>query len=193
MCGTLKRLFWFSPFFLSRNFEESHYHASICCPLRINYKWLSVNKLVKIYGRPTTSHFQIPVWIRINLAPCGEETLSFNQTFYLLIKLWLSSKQILANLVLCKCLNELIKNRRFLISSFKILVRWFGLLRKSNWIKLDILKSFKPKLGKLLCKIKLKLCKINFTWSRYVLEFKVLSSMKLEFNEMWARSSTSRY
>ena len=126
-----KTLLIFS-FFLSRNVEESHYHASICCPLRINYKWLSGNKLGKIYGRPTTSHFQIPVWIRINLAPCGEETLSFNQTFYLLIKLWLSSKQILANLVLCKCLNELIKNRRFLQGL--LVFSWVTLSK--NWLKL---------------------------------------------------------
>ena len=64
-------------------------------------------------------------------------------------------------------------------------------LRNSNSIKLEILKVFEHKLGKLVSKLKLKLKRLIFLALDMCLNVKFSSSMKLEFDEKRTRSSTS--
>ena len=72
-------------------------------------------------------------------------------------------------------------------SNFKldvIWVRWVVILRNSNSIKLVILEKFKPKLGKLVTKFKLKLERLVFLKLDRCFELKVFKQMKLNFLDM---------
>ena len=85
------------------------------------------------------------------------------------------------------------KLEEFFYSYFKldeIRVGCFVFLRNSNAIKLEMLEIFKPKLGILVFKLKLKLGKCIFLELNMCSKMKFSSFMKLKFNEMWARSST---
>ena len=65
-------------------------------------------------------------------------------------------------------------------------------LRNSNLIKLEVFEKLEPKFGKLIWKINLKLEKFIFCELVICLNSKFSSSMKLEFDEIWTRSSTRK-
>ena len=75
-------------------------------------------------------------------------------------------------------MNELLETKKL----DKVLLLKF--LKNSSSIKLERFELFKPKLSKLISKLKLKLEKFIFTELNMGSNSKFTSSMKLEFDEM---------
>ena len=103
-------------------------------------------------------------------------------------------------LTFCKnlYLNELLETRKldeFNLSNFKLNqthARWFVFKENSNSIILEVLEIFRPTLEKLVSKLQLKLEKRKKLELTMCSNSKFWSFMKLQLDEKWVRSTTSK-